>query len=59
MPETESDYPQPPEEELNYGDSWRPEDKAAESAEIEALTEHTDPAQKTDDADIDPDSENN
>jgi hypothetical protein len=40
METSESDYPIPPDQHLDYEDSWRPEDKAIESAEREIASEH-------------------
>ena len=44
--EQESDYPPDPGLKTTYGDSWRPEDKAIESAEEEFLTLHDEEAKK-------------
>jgi len=40
METSESEYPVPPDQHLDYEDSWRPEDKAIESAEREIASEH-------------------
>ena len=54
MPETESDYPLPPDESLSYRNSWRPEDKAVESAEVESLAEHPKSSKESAEAAVEP-----
>lgn len=49
MAESESDYPVPVGKHLSYEDSWRPEDKAMEAAEIEVISEHPDLLKKSGD----------
>lgn len=49
METSESEYPLPPDQHLDYEDSWRPEDKAIESAEREVASEHPKLIKKDDD----------
>ncbi len=49
MENSESEYPLSPDQHLDYEDSWRPEDKAIESAEREIAREHPDLLKKVDD----------
>jgi hypothetical protein len=50
METSESEYPVPSEKHLNYEDSWRPEDKAIESAERELASKHPDLLKETNDS---------
>lgn len=49
METSESDYAIPPDKKISYEGSWRPEDKAIESAEKQLASEHPDLLKAADD----------